>query len=90
MIRECFMDDRSGLPPGLAKRDRLPPGLERHLQRNGTLPPGLQKRVRPLPDVCEARLPRLPRYWSRVVLSGRILLLDPRQRVVDIFWLERD
>jgi outer membrane lipoprotein SlyB len=90
MIRECVMDDRSGLPPGLARRDRLPPGLERHLQRNGTLPPGLQKRVRPLPDVCAARLPRLPRYWSRVVLSGRIILLDPRFRVVDLFWLERD
>lgn len=88
MIRECFMDDRSGLPPGLARRDRLPPGLERQLQRNGTLPPGLQKRARPLPDVCAARLPRLPRAWSRVVLSGRIILLDPRQRVVDIFWLE--
>jgi hypothetical protein len=88
MISECLMDDRSGLPPGLARRDRLPPGLERQLQRNGTLPPGLQKRVRPLPDVCAARLPRLPRAWSRVVLSGRIILLDPRQRVVDIFWLE--
>ena len=88
MIRECFMDDRSGLPPGLARRDRLPPGLERHLQRNGTLPPGLQRRVRPLPDVCEAPLPRLPRHWSRVVLGGRIILLDPRPRVVDLFWLE--
>jgi outer membrane lipoprotein SlyB len=87
MISECMTDDRSGLPPGLAKRDRLPPGLERQLQRNGTLPPGLQKRVRPLPDVCAERLPRLPRAWSRVVLSGRIILLDPRQRVVDIFWL---
>ena len=88
MIRECMTDDRSGLPPGLARRDHLPPGLERQLQRNGTLPPGLQRRVRPLPDFCEARLPRLPRNWSRVVLSGRIILLDPRQRVVDIFWLD--
>jgi hypothetical protein len=90
MIRECMLDDRSGLPPGLARRDHLPPGLERHLQRNGTLPPGLQRRLRPLPEVCEAHLPRLPRYWSRVVLSGRIILLDPRERIVDIFWLERD
>jgi hypothetical protein len=88
MIRECMTDDRSGLPPGLARRDHLPPGLERHLQRNGTLPPGLQRRVRLLPDVCEERLPRLPRDWSRVVLSGRIILLDPTQRVVDIFWLD--
>lgn len=86
-IRDCFVDNRSGLPPGLAKRDRLPPGLERHLERNGTLPPGLQKRVQPLPSSCDARLPRLPRDWSRVVLSGRIILLGPGRRIVDLFWL---
>jgi hypothetical protein len=90
IITECFMDDRSGLPPGLARREHLPPGLERHVQRNGTLPPGLQRRVLPLPGVCEARLPRLPRYWSRVMLGGRIMLLDPAQRIVDMFWLEGD
>jgi hypothetical protein len=90
IISDCFVDNRSGLPPGLAKRDRLPPGLERQLQRNGTLPPGLQKRVQPLPGVCAARLPRLPRDWARVVLSGRIILLDPAQRIVDMFWLDRD
>jgi hypothetical protein len=90
VISECFVDNRAGLPPGLAKRDRLPPGLERHLQRNGTLPPGLQRRVQPLPGQCEARLPRLPRDWSRVVLSGRIILLDPGYRIVDIFWVRGD
>jgi hypothetical protein len=90
IISECFVNDRAGLPPGLAKKDRLPPGLERHLQRNGTLPPGLQKRVQPLPGACVARLPRLPRDWSRVVLSGRIILLDPGQRIVDLFWFGRD
>jgi hypothetical protein len=90
ILRDCFVDDRSGLPPGLAKKDRLPPGLERHLERNGSLPPGLEKRVRPLPGVCTARLPRLPRDWARVVLSGRIILLDPTNRIVDLFWLEAD
>ncbi len=90
VIRDCYVDGRSGLPPGLAKRDRLPPGLERQLQRNGTLPPGLQKRVQPLPGVCTARLPRLPDNWVRVILSGRIILLDPRQRIVDLFWLDGD
>ena len=88
IISDCFVDNRSGLPPGLAKRDRLPPGLERQLQRNGTLPPGLQKKVQPLPGVCTARLPRLPRDWARVVLSGRIILLDPSQRIVDFFWMD--
>ena len=90
IITDCFMDDRSGLPPGLARREHLPPGLERHLERNGTLPPGLQRRVQPLPGVCEEHLPRLPRYWSRVMLGGRIMLLDPDQRIVDMFWLEGD
>jgi hypothetical protein len=87
IIGSCLVDDRAGLPPGLAKKDRLPPGLERQLQRNGTLPPGLQKRVQPLPSSCDSRLPRLPREWSRVVLSGRIILLDPRMRIVDMFFL---
>ena len=90
IIGDCLVNDRTALPPGLAKKDHLPPGLERHLQRNGTLPPGLQKRVQPLPGSCSARLPRLPRDWGRVMLSGRIILLDPRQRIVDLFWLERD
>jgi hypothetical protein len=87
IIRACFADGRSGLPPGLAKRDRLPPGLEKQLRRKGTLPPGLQKKVQPLSASCEARLPRLPRDWSRVVLSGRILLLDAAHRILDMFIL---
>lgn len=85
ILRGCLSgDDYSNLPPGLAKRDRLPPGLEKHLQRNGTLPPGLQKRVQPLPHSCEVRLPRLPRDWERVILGGRVILLDQTQRILDI------
>jgi len=90
IIGDCLVNDRAGLPPGLAKRDHLPPGLEQQLRRNGTLPPGLQKRVQPLPGSCAARLPRLPRDWARVVLGGRIIMLDSRERIVDLFWLERD
>jgi Ni/Co efflux regulator RcnB len=51
----------SGLPPGLARGGgNLPPGLEKHLERNGTLPPGLQKRLVPLPVVLERQLTVLP------------------------------
>src|SRR5690606_37311777 len=35
------------LPPGLAKRDELPPGLAKQLARNGHLPPGLERRNLP-------------------------------------------
>ena len=84
ILRGCLDDNYSNLPPGLAKRDRLPPGLEKQLQRNGTLPPGLQKRVQPLPEACEVQLPRLPREWERVILGGRIILLDGTQTIRDI------
>ncbi len=89
-IRSCVGDGRQGLPPGLAKKDRLPPGLEKQLQRNGTLPPGLEKRVQPMPRSCEVRLPRLPGDWRRVILSGRIILLDGGNRIRDMFSLELD
>jgi outer membrane lipoprotein SlyB len=90
IIGDCLVNDRAGLPPGLAKKDRLPPGLERQLQRNGTLPPGLQKRALRLPASCEARLPSLPNDWVRVAVSGRVILLNSRERIVDLFWLDRD
>jgi outer membrane lipoprotein SlyB len=91
IIRSCYSEDYSNLPPGLAKRGgNLPPGLERQLQRNGTLPPGLQKRVQPLPQSCERRLPPVPSGWFRVVLSGRVMLLDGGYRIMDIFALRGD
>jgi hypothetical protein len=90
-IRSCYSEDYSNLPPGLAKRGgNLPPGLERQLQRNGTLPPGLQKRVQPLPQSCERQLPPVPSGWFRVVLSGRILLLDSSYRIMDVFAVRGD
>ena len=75
-----------GLPPGLAKRGgNLPPGLQKHLEKNGQLPPGLQKRLEPLPVDLDRRLPRLPEYWERVVLERDVILLDRRSnRILDI------
>ena len=89
-ISTCLLSDRSGLPPGLAKRDRLPPGLERQLRRNGKLPPGLQKKVTGLPSACSVGLPRLPEGWERVVLSDRVLILDSARVISDIFRIVRD
>ena len=75
-----------GLPPGLAKRSgNLPPGLQKHLEKNGQLPPGLQKRLEPLPVDLDRRLPRLPEYWERVVLERDVILIDRRtNRILDI------
>lgn len=87
-IRTCFQENESNLPPGLAKRDKLPPGLEKQLERNGTLPPGLQKRVQPLPDVCENQLGPLPEGVWRGVYSRRVMLLDQDNRILDVFNLD--
>ena len=85
LIRQCLTSGTSGLPPGLAKRGgNLPPGLERQVQRNGTLPPGLQKRVQPL-GACEQGLTPLPADWRRVILGDRVILLDPSNRISDLF-----
>lgn len=74
-----------GLPPGLAKKGKLPPGLQKHLDKNGKLPPGLQKRLEPLPRDLEVRLPRLPEYWERVILQEHVVLIDRRtQQILDI------
>jgi hypothetical protein len=88
VIQSCFNGDYGDLPPGLAKRESLPPGLERQVQRNGTLPPGLQKRVQPLPMVCENQLPALAGGLERVVLSRRVLLLDRNNVILDLFDLD--
>lgn len=82
VINRYFTENRSGLPPGLAKRDRLPPGLERQLQRNGTLPPGLQKKVQPLPPDLERRLRVLPTGWRRVVIAGNVIMMNEKTAAI--------
>jgi hypothetical protein len=60
VMRGWYDEHESHLPPGLAKRDQLPPGVEKQLVRRGTLPPGLQKRLQPCPEDLERRLPPPP------------------------------
>lgn len=86
-IRAWFANpaNRQGLPPGQAKREQLPPGLQRQLQRNGTLPPGLQKRIQPLPQSLENQLPKPPAGVKRVVVAGNVILLEERSsKILDI------
>jgi hypothetical protein len=80
----------SGLPPGLAKRSDLPPGLEKQLRRNGTLPPGLQKKLAPFPAELERRLPPPPPSCRRVVLGQwGLLIADATNTILDIIDLAK-
>jgi len=74
---------KRGLPPGLAKRSDLPPGLQKHLERNGTLPPGLAKRA--LPADLERTLPALPAGVERITVDDDLILIETATgRILDI------
>lgn len=83
VIRDYFRgasSGASGLPPGLAKRQQLPPGLQKQIREKGSLPPGLQKRV--LPGELEGRLTRLPPGYERVIVGADVLLVEIATRVI--------
>jgi hypothetical protein len=63
-------------PPGLVKRETVPPMLARH----DVLPPGLLGR--PLPYALESRLTVLPPTTARVIIGHDIVLLQRDARVV--------
>jgi len=62
------------LPPGLAKKGTVAPGLAAQLTRNGRLPPGLTKHD--LPDDLLAQLQPRPAGYEFVVVDDRVLLIE--------------
>lgn len=79
----------NNLPPGLAKRDRLPPGLERQLVVRGTLPPGLRAKMHPCPVEVVRYLPPAPEGYIHTVIGGNIVLVNRRTFfVMDVFHFE--
>ncbi len=81
IIRDYYKE--KGLPPGLAKREQLPPGLQKHLERHGKLPPGLEKKR--LPDDLNKRLSPVPKGYKRLIVGRDVVLVDRRtQEIVDI------
>jgi Ni/Co efflux regulator RcnB len=88
-LHEWYRAHYSNLPPGLAKRDRLPPGLERQLVVRGTLPPGLQKKMTPCPAEVERYLPPPPVGYVHTVIGGNIVLVNRKTFfVLDVFHFE--
>jgi hypothetical protein len=88
LVTNWFRDNRRGLPPGLAKRERLPPGLEKQLRERGHLPPGLQKKIQPLPPALERQMRILPTGFRRVVVAGNVLLMN--EKTAEIYDIVRN
>ncbi len=88
-IRGWYRTHYNHLPPGLAKRDRLPPGLERQLIVNGTLPPGLRGHMQPCPRELEVMLPPPPPNHVHVFIGGNLVLYNRASfQIADVFHFE--
>lgn len=88
-LRDWYQGHRSHLPPGLAKRDQLPPGLERQLIVRGTLPPGLRRSIRTCPPDLVRLLPPPPPHCQHVIIGGHIVLLNRSNfLIMDVFHFE--
>jgi hypothetical protein len=88
LIHDYYRNKRlkgRGLPPGLAKKETLPPGLRKQLRKNGKLPPGLAGRN--LPYELEERLSPVPGGYVRLSVGGDIVLMNKTTEViVDIIY----
>jgi len=83
--RSGYKDKTKKLPPGLAKKNELPPGLRKHIEKHGQLPPGLEGRR--LPDDLEMALQPLPAGYVRLQVGGDVLLMNEESRyVLDVVW----
>ena len=69
-----------GAPPGLARRNSLPPGLQRQLERNGRLPPGLEKKA--FPAHLRAQLPSPLQGTQRLIVGNDAVLIDVATNVI--------
>lgn len=88
-LHDWYREHYNNLPPGLAKRDRLPPGLERQLVLRGTLPPGLRREMHPCPPEVVSYLPPPPPGYVHTIIGGHIVLVNRKTFfVLDIFHFE--
>ena len=68
-------DKHHGKKPG-----GLPPGIAKNLARGKSLPPGIAKQQ--LPDGLRHALPPPPRGYDRVIVDGKVLLVEVATQVI--------
>jgi hypothetical protein len=89
-IRSCVNEHGSDLPAAVTQRPELPSGSDRQIHRGGSLPSEVQNQAQSLPLACEEQLPRLSDDLERVVYGGRVLLIDSKGHVLDMFYLDQN
>ena len=80
IIREYYREDYRRLPPGLAKKGKIPPGHAYKFRRYQSVPPDVTWHYLG-PDI-ERRLSRLPDGYVRVIIGADVAILNTRTRVI--------
>jgi len=80
LINDYYAPRYKSLPPGLAKKDRLPPGHAWRARPNQ--PIHEDARWRYLPNELDQRLSRLPPEYARVIIGTDVVIMNVRTRVV--------
>ena len=65
---------------GKSKQKGLPPGIAKNLARGKPLPPGIAKQQ--LPDGLVHALPAPPRGYERIIVDGKLLLVEIATQVI--------
>ena len=83
IIRDYYAHAHEGAgdkKSGKQKQGALPPGIARNLARGKPLPPGIAKKA--LPTDLSRRLPPVRDGYERVVIDGRVLLVEIATQIV--------
>lgn len=80
LISDYYAPRYKALPPGLAKKDRLPPGHAWRARVNH--PVSDDTRWRYLPRELDQRLTRLPPEYVRVIVGTDVLIMNVHTRIV--------
>ena len=80
VIRDYFQENQRNNSQGKKGAKSLPPGIEKNLQRGKSLPPGIAKQA--LPADLSVRLPPPASGYERIIISGKILLVEIATQVI--------
>lgn len=80
ILRDYYGRDYQQLPPGLAKKGKVPPGHAYRMRRNERVPTSVAWQH--LPVEVERRLSPLPKGYVRIAIGADIAIMNVQTRVV--------
>lgn len=80
IIHDYYRDNKDHHGNKNKGKKSLPPGIAKNLQQGKPLPPGIAKQA--LPSGLIDRLPAAPSGYERIVVGGKVLLVEIATQVI--------